>query len=177
MTYFGWKGMEHMKNDFRLQYPLWMMGFIVVLGLFAYGISSPITEVIETEAETSVTISIGGIGGMFATGSFIVYLIMLLIFTLQLKKHNRNNPQQKVKPFSIRPPEYLEQDEGMTFITRKAAQKVYTFITWSLPFLAAFAIVLPVPRIFIIWGILFIALGQYWIYYREIRSHFKEETE
>lgn len=34
-----------MKNDFRLQYPLWMMGFIIVLGLFAYGLSSPVTEV------------------------------------------------------------------------------------------------------------------------------------
>lgn len=169
--------MGRMKNDFRLQYPLWMMGFIVVLGLFAYGISSPTTEVINNGTETSITYSIGGAMGMFAVGSVIVYLIMLLIFSLQLRKHNKNNPQQKVKAFSIRPPEYLEQDEGMTFITRKAAQKVYTYITWSLPLLAAFAIVFPVPRIFIIWGILLLALGQYWIYYREIRSHFKEEAE
>lgn len=166
-----------MKNDFRMQYPLWMMGFIIVLGLFAYGINSPVVEYIETESEQSMMISIGGVGGMFAVGSVLIYFIMLLIFCLKLRKHNRENPTQKVSAFSVRPPEYLEQDEGMTYITRKAAQKVYTFITWGLPVLAAFAILIPVPRIFIIWGILLIALGQYWIYYREIRRHFKEESE
>lgn len=162
-----------MKNDFRLQYPLWMVGFIIVLGLFAYGMSSPVTEV----SETSVTVSIGGVGGMFLVGSVIVYMIMLVIFAWQLKKHNNQNPGQRISPISIRPPEYLEQDEGMTYITRKAAQKVYTFITWGLPLLAAFVIIIPMPRVFIIWGILLVALGQYWIYFREVRKHLKEETE
>ncbi|HSP22793.1 MAG TPA: hypothetical protein VLQ20_10780 [Planococcus sp. (in: firmicutes)] len=166
-----------MKNDFRLQYPLWMMGFIVVMGLLAFGLSSPVTEVIDTETEQSVTISLGPVGGMFAAGAIIIYIIMLAIFLLKLKKHNKKNPKQRISPFSIRPPEYLEQDEGMTYITRKAAQKVYTFITWSLPILAGFAIGTPMPRVFIIWGILLIALGQYWIYFSEVRKHLKEETE
>ncbi|MDN3449113.1 hypothetical protein QMA09_02855 [Planococcus sp. APC 3906] len=166
-----------MKNDFRLQYPLWMMGFIVVLGLLAFGLSSPVTEVINTETEQSVTISLGPVGGMFAMGSIVIYAIMLTIFLLKLKKHNKKNPAQRISPFSIRPPEYLEQDEGMTYITRKAAQKVYTFITWSLPALAGFAIALSMPRLYIIFGILLVALGQYWIYFSEIRKHLKEETE
>lgn len=166
-----------MKNDFRLQYPLWMMGFIVVLGLLAFGLSSPVTEVINTETEQSVTISLGPVGGMFAAASIVIYIIMLTIFLLKLKKHNKRNPAQRISPFSIRPPEYLEQDEGMTYITRKAAQKVYTFITWSLPALAGIAIALSLPSLYIIYGILLIALGQYWIYYSEIRKHLKEETE
>ena len=166
-----------MKNDFRLQYPLWMMGFIIVLGFLAYGISSPITKVIDTESETSITVSIGGAGVIFTVGSIILYTIMLTVFWLHLRRHNKRNPLQRISPFAIRPPEYLEQDEGMTYITRKASQKVYTFITWALPLLAAFAIVMPVPKIFIIWGILSIALGQYWIYYREVRKHLKEELE
>ncbi|TWT26328.1 hypothetical protein [Planomicrobium sp. CPCC 101110] len=166
-----------MKNDFRLQYPLWMMGFIVVLGLFAYGISSPVVEITGTELEQSVMVSVSGEKGFFTLGSIMLYLVMLLIFFLQLRKHNREKPGQKISPFSIRPPEYLEQDEGMTYITRKASQKVYTFITWGLPALAAFAMLFSISKLLIIWGILFIALGQYWIYYREIRKHFKEETE
>lgn len=163
-----------MKNDFRLQYPLWMMGFIVVLGLLAFGLSSPVTEVIN---ERSIVISLGPVGTIFAVGSIVIYAIMLAIFLLKLKKHNKKNPAQRISPFSIRPPEYLEQDEGMTYITRKAAQKVYTFITWSLPVLAGVAIGLSLPRLYIIYGILLIALGQYWIYYSEIRKHLKEETE
>ncbi|MBB5180670.1 uncharacterized membrane protein (DUF485 family) [Planomicrobium koreense] len=163
-----------MKNDFRLQYPLWMMGFIVVLGLLAFGLSSPVTEVIN---ERSIVISLGPVGTIFAVGSIVIYIIMLTIFLLKLKKHNKKNPAQRISPFSIRPPEYLEQDEGMTYITRKAAQKVYTFITWSLPALAGFAIALSMPRLYIIFGILLVALGQYWIYFSEIRKHLKEETE
>lgn len=169
--------MKEMKNDFRLQYPLWQMGFIILLGAFAYGLSSPVTEVVNTETENSIMISIGGTQSLFAMIALLLYFILLAVFAYQLRKHNKNNPHQKVSAFSIRPPEYLEQDEGMTYITRKAAQKVYTFITWSLPLLAAFAIILPLPKLFIIWGILLIALGQYWIYYREVRSHLKEDAE
>lgn len=65
----------------------------------------------------------------------------------------------------------------MTYITRKAAQKVYTFMTWALPMLALAIMLIPVSRIIIIWGILAVALVQYLIYYLEIRKHLKEETE
>ena len=166
-----------MKDDFRMQYPLWMMGFIVVLGMFAYGISSPKTEVVNTETEQSLSIELGATAGFFTIGSIILYFLMLAIFAYQLKRHNQKNPTQKVSAFSIRPPEYLEQDEGMTYITRKASQKVYTFMSWSLPMLAVFAMLSPVPRIYTVWGILLVALIQYLIYYLEIRRHFKEETE
>ena len=166
-----------MKNDFRMQYPLWMMGFIVVLGMFAYGVSSPTTEVVNTETVQSISIELGSVAGFFAVGSVILYFVMLAIFSYQLTRHNKKNPTQKISPFSIRPPEYLEQDEGMTYITRKASQKVYTFMSWSLPMLAVFAIFSPLPNLFTVWGILLIALIQYLIYYMEIRRHFKEETE
>ena len=145
--------------------------------MFAYGVSSPATEIVDTETEQSIAIELGAIPGFFAIGSVILYFVMLAIFACQLTRHNKKNPTQKISLFSIRPLEYLEQDEGMTYITRKASQKVYTFITWSLPLLAAIAIVVPIPRLYIIWGILLIALGQYCIYYIEIRKHLKEESE
>lgn len=62
-------------------------------------------------------------------------------------------------------------------ITRKASQKVYTFMNWSLPMLAIFAMFSPWSRIYTVFAILLIALLQYIIYYREIRKHFKEEEE
>lgn len=65
----------------------------------------------------------------------------------------------------------------MTFITRKAIQKVFTFFTWALPALALIAMLFQVPRLFVVWGILAVSFGQYLIYYLEIRKHFKEETE
>lgn len=166
-----------MKNDFRLHYPVWMMAFIVLIGVMAYAMDSPSMEYLNNSnaMRAEFTLEHEKIAILF--GAIAVYVILLVTFSIQLKKHNRQNPSRKVSPFSIRPLEYLEQDEGMTYITRKAVQKVYTFITWALPILATFAIILPLPKLFIIYGILAVALGQYLIYYLEIRKHFKEESE
>ncbi len=167
-----------MKNDFRLHYPLWMMGFIVVLGIFLFGVNSPTTtDIVNTETEQSVLVEYSTVEGFVILGSIILYLLMLLVFYIQMKRHNKMNPTQKIPSFAIRPPEYLEQDEGMTHITRKASQKVYTFMTWSLPGLAVFAMFSPFSRIYTVLAILLVALIQYVIYYREIRRHFKEEPE
>lgn len=168
-----------MKNDIRLNYPLWMMGFIVLLGVLAYGIHSSSTEFIDNETETSLSIQIGPFESLLIFGAIFVYFILITVFTAKVKQYNNKNPQQKISLWSIRPPEYLEADEGMTHITRRAVQKVYSFYSLALPALAAVVIIYPfaVPRLAVIWAILGLALTQYWIYYAEVRKHFKEAEE
>lgn len=166
-----------MKNDIRVTYPLWMMGFIGLLGVLAYGINSPKTEFIDTATETSLSIQIGPFESLLIFGSIIVYLIMIAIFSARVKQYNENNPQYKISMFSLRPPEYLEADEGMTYITRRAVQKVYSFYSIALPALATAVIILPVPRLVTIYAILGLAFMQYLIYYLEIRKHFKGAEE
>ncbi|RNF40880.1 hypothetical protein [Planococcus salinus] len=164
-----------MKNDFRLRYPLWNMAFILVLGVMAIGLNSRFVDV--TKTENSLTINAQAFDGAIVFGSLLLYLVLITIYLSQLKAYNAKNPDSKISPFAIRPPEYMEEDEGMTFITRKAVQKVYTFFTWALPTLALILLFFPLPRLYIIWGILAVSFGQYFIYYLEIRKHFKEETE
>lgn len=166
-----------MKNDIRLNYPLWMMGFIALLGVLAYGIHSPETVFIDNETETSLSIQIGPFESFLIFGSIIVYLILMTVFTAKIKEYNRRNPHQKISMFSLRPPEYLEADEGMTHITRRAVQKVYSFYSIALPALATVVIILPIPRLLIIFAILGLAFVQYGIYYAEVRKHFKEEEQ
>lgn len=166
-----------MKNDIRLNYPLWMMGFIALLGVIAYAIYSPKTVFIDTATETSLSIQIGPFEAFLIFGSILVYLILITVFIAKVKGYNKKNPEQKISLLSIRPPEYLEADEGMTHITRRAVQKVYTFYSWALPLLATVVIILPLPRLAIIYAILGLAFVQYWIYYLEIRKHFKEAEE
>lgn len=166
-----------MKNDIRLTYPLWMMAFIMLLGIFAVGIHSPTVEINETA--TSFSIEVEGFNFLLVIGSLILYLIVLTLFINKIQQYNKKNPQQKISMFSLRPPEYLEADEGMTHITRRAVQKVYSFYSVALPALAAIVILYPfaVPRLAVIWAILALALTQYWIYYLEVRKHFKGEEE
>ena len=166
-----------MKNDIRLNYPLWMMAFIALLGVFAYGINSPTRKFVNTETETSITIGIDALETVLVFGSIFVYFILLTIFIGQVNKYNKQNPHQKISLFSLRPPEYLEADEGMTHITRRAVQKVYSFYSIALPVLATIIIIIPLPRLAVIYSVLGLAFAQYVIYYLEIRKHFKEETE
>ena len=46
-----------MKNDFRLKYPLWMMTFIVLLGVITYALDSPAMEYVNNSSETSMEIT------------------------------------------------------------------------------------------------------------------------
>ena len=166
-----------MKNDIRLNYPLWMMGFIALLGVIAYGINSPKTVFIDNETETSLSIQIGPFEAFLIFGAIFIYLILLTIFLAKVQGYNKKNPHQKISMFSLRPPEYLEEDEGMTHITRRAVQKVYSFYSIALPALAGAIIIMPLPRLVIIFSILGLAFVQYWIYYAEVRKHFKGAEE
>ncbi|WP_271852352.1 hypothetical protein [Planococcus maritimus] len=164
-----------MKQDFRMTYPLWNMAFILILAVMAVGFTSSFVNV--TKTDSSLSIEAQAVEGFLLFAALIAYLVLITIYLIALGSYNRKNPQRKISAFSIRPPEYMEQDEGMTFITRKAVQKVYTFITWSLPFLAVIVMLAPVPKLLIIWGILAIAFGQNLIYYLEMRRQLKGATE
>lgn len=164
-----------MKQDLRRTYPLWNMAFILILAVIAVGLTSSSVKFIW--AESSFGIEAQALDGLLMFAGIAAYLVLITIYLFALKSYNRKNPGRKISPFSIRPPEYMEEDEGMTFITRKAVQKVYTFITWSLPFLALVVIVFPIPKLLIVWGILAVAFGQNLIYYLEMRKHLKEAAE
>ncbi|ANU19139.1 hypothetical protein BBI15_02415 [Planococcus plakortidis] len=164
-----------MKQDFRMTYPLWNMAFILILAVMAVGFTSSFVNVSKTDS--SLSIEAQAVEGFLLFIALIAYLVLITIYLIALQSYNRKNPERKIPAFSIRPPEYMEQDEGMTFITRKAVQKVYTFITWSLPFLALIVMLAPIPKLLIVWGILAVAFGQNLIYYVEMRRHLKGAAE
>ena len=65
-----------MKNDFRLNYPLWMMAFILLLGVLAFGLNSPVAEYVNNRNETSLTVKIEAFEGFIVFGAIILYLIL-----------------------------------------------------------------------------------------------------
>lgn len=158
-----------------MTYPLWNMAFILILAVMAVGFTSSFVNVSKTDS--SLSIEAQAVEGFLLFIALIAYLVLITIYLIALQSYNRKNPERKIPAFSIRPPEYMEQDEGMTFITRKAVQKVYTFITWSLPFLALIVMLAPIPKLLIVWGILAVAFGQNLIYYVEMRRHLKGAAE
>ena len=166
-----------MKKDFRVQYPLWQMTFIVLFGFMAFGFTGASTELINTTDEMSLSFELAALESVLVLGSLLLTSVLITIFFFKISKFNQMNPSQKLSMWQIRPIEFLEQDEGMTHITRRASQKVYAFFVWALPFLAVIYMVFELPRFWMILGILFLALMQYLIYYLEVRKHLKEDDE
>jgi len=166
-----------MKNDFRVQYPLWQMAFIILFGGIAFSFTGASTEFINSEDEFSYSMKLETLESGVISVTILLTFILLAIFTMKVSQHNKQNPDKKISMWQIRPVEYLEQDKGMTYITRRAAQKVYTFFSWAIPTIAMLYLIFDFSKFWMIVGILLIALMQYLIYYLEIRKHLKEVEE
>lgn len=166
-----------MKKDFRVQYPLWQMAFIVLFGFMAFSFTGVSSEFNQNSEGFSYSLEFNSIESIFLFGALFISIISIFLFIRKISNHNKQHPTQKLSMWQIRPLEYLEQDEGMMHITRKGSQKVYTFFVWALPFTAVIYMVFELPRFWMIFGILFLALMQYLIYYLEVRKHLKEEDE
>lgn len=165
------------KKDIRVQYPLWQMAFIILFGGIAFVITGASSEFINTDAEVSYRIDLEALETVVLLGTGLLTLFILAVFIRKVSQHNKQNPAKKISIWQIRPVEYLEQDEGLTYITRRAAQKVYTFFVWSLPTIALVYLVLDLSKFWMISGILFIAFMQNLIYYLEIRKYLIEGDE
>lgn len=166
-----------MKNDMRITYPLWQMGFIgILMGLvLIIGFSS--TFEVFDDGGFEFEFSLGNDMPFIFLGCLAVFLLYSAIFHWKVSQHNKRMPKYKINTMSWKPQEYMEDDELFQEITKRATKKVYTYFVWALPLLAGFYAVLPLGRIWMISGLFLVAMGQYWIYYRTIKKYVAEEDE
>ena len=123
------------QNDFRIQYPLWQIAFIMFLFLMSttkYGMDN------YNPYKNYVFIAL-----------LLVLVILLVVFMYKVIHYNRNHHKQKLSLWQVRPYEFLDQDEGMEWVTKRATQKVYTFFVWALPILAGIFFTLPPKSLFL----------------------------
>jgi len=164
-----------MKKDMRVSYPLWQMGSIIILMILVLtiGYSSTFTVFDEGGFEFQANIE-NGLGVVFSF-TLLLLVFYMSLFSWKVFKHNRRLPESKINMLSIKPQEYMEDDELFEEITKRATKKVYSYYTWALPVLAGLYIGVPVGRTWMIFGILLVAAGQYLIYYKAIRKYVTED--
>ena len=165
-----------MKKDFRVQYPLWQIGFMLLFMLFVFVLTGTVTNFVNDATSFSYTIKLEALEGFIIFLMIPVYLIMFIAFMSKLNKYNKEHPANKLSVWR-RPIEYVEDDEAWQMITRKATQKVYTFFSWSLPLSAVIHLFVPTSRFLIILNIVILSLVQYLIYYFYVRKHMVDEEE
>ncbi|TQR19841.1 hypothetical protein [Psychrobacillus vulpis] len=166
-----------MKKDFRVQYPLWQIGFMLIFMLFALVLTGAVTNFVNDATSFSYSVELGALEGLIMLLIIPLYLILLIAFTSKLSKFNKEHPTSKLTIWRNRPLEYVEDDEAWQMITRNATQKVYTFFSWSLPLSAVFHLFVPSSSLLIIINIGILSLFQYLIYYFHVRKHVKSEDE
>ena len=154
-----------MRNDMRIQYPLWQMGFIVLLMLIVYFKDQ--TEGLDVQENNWYT--------PISIGILAVIVIVMIVFRVRVARHNQSNPDQKISFMTIKPPEYVEDDEWFTHATRLATQKVYTFYVGAIPFFTVIVLSIPFSKTGVILGVLMMGLVQYYIFYREMKKSYLED--
>lgn len=108
--------------------------------------------------------------------AWLLLIIFILSVAIIVNRYNKKHPEKKINAFSIKPPEYNEEDEMYQLATMRATKKVYTFITFALPITLAI-LIFPFPfskfSIFLMIGCIIII--QNLIFYFEMRKYQKAE--
>lgn len=159
-----------MKNDMRFTYPLWQMAGIFIIMGFVVLVGYAATMNTFPHGGFEFEINLNESSSIFLVAMLVSAVLYLLLFCLRIAKHNRSMPQHKISMTSLKPQEYLEDDELFQDVTKRATQKVYTYFAWMLPIMAGVYMMFPISRTWMIVGILLVAAGQYWIFYRTIRN-------
>ncbi|WP_237664353.1 hypothetical protein [Sutcliffiella horikoshii] len=170
--------MTKMKDDLRIQLPLWTIAFCILLmpltfslvGLFDLMIHHVDAFFVVKGTVTSFN------WGLISIQLFIVSILLLLSFYIafyrRYRKHNEYNPREKLYLFLFyRPGELLEDDEMLQQVSKNATKKVYILYANALPLLA-FLMVFPLHRFVFIMGILLVIIFQNLIFYSEIHQFF-----
>lgn len=167
-----------MKGDMRYSYPIWQMGFILLLIALTTIIGYTWDYEFSNDTDSFLfQLNLEGFGFWGLAAWLAVLVMYLLIFGWKIHLHNKRNPSHQLKIMTLKPQEYMEDDELFEEVTRRATQKVYSYFTVALPFLATFFLILPIGKFGMLNALLLLAIGQYFIYYRTMRRYMKEDAE
>lgn len=158
-----------MKKDMRVAYPLWQMGatMILMIVVLMMGFSS---NSIEDGIFTFFTNEQGELSILKGI-LVLIFIVYFSVFYWRVVQHNKRMPKHKINLFSFKPQEYMEDDELFQEVTKRATKKVYSYFVWTIPFLAGLSIGFQAGTIGTVIGLLLLSMGQYLIYYTEIRKY------
>ena len=152
--------------NIRMIYPIFNILSCIILLFMGWGF----TRSNATITENFIEYTIHPVGII----SWLVLVAFIFTVVFFVKRHNKKNPDKKINAFSIKPPEYNEDDEMYQYATMSATKKVYTFLTWALPIILAMLLLpLPFSKFSIFFIIVIVIIIQNLIYFFEMKK-FKE---
>jgi len=157
-------------NKFKLYHPLIMacfyLGLLLFIGYINFVMSNKSFAIITINGlKIHLFMAIVIIG-------FIVFSSFLIIYTYYFQKWNKGNP------FSLKPPEINDQDEGTQQIYVVATKRNYIFYTVVIPLLTVIALFLHIASIqieayMLVYVFLMILSIHYFIFYKVVKDFLK----
>ncbi|WP_339146618.1 MULTISPECIES: hypothetical protein [unclassified Sutcliffiella] len=167
-----------MNNDLRIQLPLWTIAFCILLMPLTFSLVQLFDLMIHNSDAffvmngTETFFNWGLMSIQLFTVSSLLLISFYIAFYRRYRKHNENNPKEKLYLFLFyRPGELLEDDEMLQQVSKNATKKVYILYANALPLLALL-MVFPFHRFVFIMGILLVIIIQNLIFYSETRQYF-----
>ena len=149
--------------NIRMIYPLFNILSCIILLFMGWGF----TRSNATFTENFLEYTIHPVGII----AWLVLVILITSVSIVVNRHNKKNPDKKINTFSIKPPEYNEEDEMYQYATMNATKKVYTFLTWALPTILAFLLIpFPFSKFSIFFIIAVIIIIQNLIFFFEMKK-------
>ncbi|WP_404442808.1 hypothetical protein LG307_13460 [Sutcliffiella horikoshii] len=167
-----------MNKDLRIQLPLWTIAFCILLMPLTFSLVQLMDLMIHNfdalfvvnDTKTSFNWS------LIPFHLFIVSSLLLISFYIafyrRYRKHNRDNPRERLYFFVFyKPGELLEDDEMLQQVSKNATKKVYILFANALPVLALL-MVIPLHRSVFIMAILLVIIFQNLLFYNEIYRYY-----
>lgn len=160
----------NIMNKFKLYHPLIMSIFyFILLVFFSY------VEFVEKNPKFAI-VTIGSFKiHLFMTIiviGYVAFLAFILIYSYYFQKSNKGNP------FSLKPPEINEEDEGTKTIYNMATKRIYIFYSSAVPILLLIAFflhmfLLQISMVIVIYVLLTILVIHYLIYHKVILEYLR----
>lgn len=159
-----------MTKDLRIQMPLWNIAAIVELG--AIIIPMLLSEIRWFDNDLLFSLKMDFIPGLISLCGIFLFVLSAILLILKTIQFNKGNPNRKMNIFSLKPNEYIEDDEMFNQVTNNATRKVYTFLSGAIPMLIV--VVAFLPKIWVVILLLLVVIIQNIIYFMEIRKFVEE---
>lgn len=159
-------------KDLRIQYPLWNIALFLIFMLFSYGVvhwvdalwydPGIVVRFTEEGQVWDASVIFSTVAGLF------LFVLFFILYAIKWRKHNKANPNQKMSFLTVRPGEFIDDDEVLNRVTQNATRKVYTLYTNALPIIVM-AMFFPLDRYFYILMVFALLIIHNLIYYLNMR--------
>lgn len=106
---------------------------------------------------------------------WVIMVLVVFLWPLLIKSHNRNNPNDQIKIGGFLPTEFREMDEGQQWVTYRACRNVYIYYNVALPLTAVIFFSLAGNKFAPLICLGLLGIGQYLVYWLTINRFLKQD--